>query len=1020
MMKDKSIWIRRVIAYLLVVTMISGYIDMEGINVGADITEDRITLFFVDNTDGNWVKNDNAVMELVDNTGGHVHYDMVRQSDTVWKVQVPESAGNITFNRYDSGKKTQWNSWSAGGRDGNNAYYADGSEFGHWEYMLSGIPEENYFHFGDIIYLDVSEFTEWENDDALMYVNFTDATKEENGGKDVILKEWENSDIYQPQIVNYEVASHIYACAVTKQDEGKTCLRFFRGNETALWNCSVLLTYEEYRNGHNCIKIKDWDNQGYSYAYTVDYADDDGDGLPNFYEELIHSDKYNADSDGDGLPDGYEIFTTLTSPVKADTDGNGISDGDEDFDKDGLSNREEYKLGINPMSFDTDGDGLGDDSELKYKMNPNDQDTLDDGIIDGDRIFDIKYDGQAPDNPDVTMHLSVELCGRQVDSMSVEPLGDDEPFLNSSVPGYIANGYELHVDGTFDEAILSFELGDELINDSGLEPVIYYWNEETQLLEEVENQYADGNKICTKLEHFSKYILLSKNRHQQEAFQFTIAAPSGEENLNKTFDVAFVLDESGSIGNIDFSAMKTQCMNLADKLADTDRLSVFTFDEAVRRISSFTDIESAKEVLNTLVQHNGATAIYDAVYTASDEFAQKSGEAAARIMILVTDGYNNYGRISLDTAIEYAVSNNVVIYTVGVGNVNAGELTSIAGRTGGAYYPIDNFTQLEAIFNRIISEADLYRDSDGDGISDYHEKKIAAGELCTGSGEALNLCSTMNYLSADSDGDGMSDGEEVVIKELPSGNYYCYLYSNPCMADTDSDGYDDYVENYIGTSPISKLNVVKAGTSTDDFKLNNWYEWQQLIEEHAWNYIHNLVQEDAVRRNTGVTAEYYIKNVGRADLYRQRTRELWEVKPSSYSHEPNQSKGIEQLKNYVRNVEDGKIGEEYIKNNTFTTADEEYTITYKNMMNGLIVYNFKKNRKKTDPEYAVEKEKETEKDRDYVYEPQVAAHTVTFWGTLLGVAIVGGTIVEDVFSGGAGIADDAPSFALAYELIFGY
>ena len=26
------------------------------------------------------------------------------------------------------------------------------------------------------------------------------------------------------------------------------------------------------------------------------------------------------------------------------------------------------------------------------------------------------------------------------------------------------------------------------------------------------------------------------------------------------------------------------------------------------------------------------------------------------------------------------------------------------------------------------------------------------------------------------------------------------MYSNPCMADTDLDSYDDYVEEYIGTS----------------------------------------------------------------------------------------------------------------------------------------------------------------------------------------------------------------------------
>ena len=60
---------------------------------------------------------------------------MTKVDDTTWSVNVPESAYNITFNRYNQDKTIQWNSWSAGGRDSNNAYYADGSEYGHWDVL---------------------------------------------------------------------------------------------------------------------------------------------------------------------------------------------------------------------------------------------------------------------------------------------------------------------------------------------------------------------------------------------------------------------------------------------------------------------------------------------------------------------------------------------------------------------------------------------------------------------------------------------------------------------------------------------------------------------------------------------------------------------------------------------------------------------------------------------------------------------------------------------------------------------
>ena len=46
-------------------------------------------------------------------------------------------------------------------------------------------------------------------------------------------------------------------------------------------------------------------------------------------------------------------------------------------------------------------------------------------------------------------------------------------------------------------------------------------------------------------------------------------------------------------------------------------------------------------------------------------------------------------------------------------------------------------------------------------------------------------------------------------------------------------------------------------------------------------------------------------------------------------------------------------------------------------------------------------------------------HKIQFWGTVAAVLIVGGTLAEDLITGGGGIADDAASFYLAYRLTFG-
>lgn len=756
----------------------------------------------------------------------------------------------------------------------------------------------------------------------------------------------------------------------------------------------------------------------------IDYTDDDEDGLPNFFEEAIHSDENNIDSDGDGLPDGYEIFTTLTDPTKADSDDNGILDGEEDNDQDGLSNLREYELVIDPEDPDTDGDGLSDLSELMYSMNPNDKDSLDDGILDGERVFDIEQTGELSDNQAMQPHLSLKLRGDQVDSFCMEKLPDNDPFFNEDIPGYMGNGYEFTVDGSIEEALLSFEFSEEIEKDSAIQPCIYYWNEQTQLLEEVEGQFWEEDKLCAKLSHFSRYIVLSKNMYEEGAFSCVVEAPKDVEQIKGTFDVAFVLDESGSIDSDDYYLMKDQCVELMERLADKDRVSIFAYSTDVRKVTTFTDLETAKREMKDMWQHEGLTASYQAIYEAAMEFSTDScDDMAKKIMILVTDGNDNWSKIGISVAIDKAVEQDIAIYTIGVGSsVDEDKLSSIAKQTGGEYFGIEEFAQLNDVFKSMVFEYKLYRDSDGDGISDYHEKMIAEGKLCLGTGQPLQNYMQMDYLCADSDGDGLLDGEEVTILEIGnSGNYFCFLFSNPCVVDTDSDGVEDNWENYIGTSAIA-MNVSKKSNSKKKDGLSiGWDEWQKMRKKYSWGYIHSLVQEDITNKYEKIVSEFAIRGVGRADLYHVEDKKVWEVKPLSYATDPYKTKGIEQLKRYVKAIKGASIGDGEIKAGVFMSPGFEYKVVYNNMKNGLIIYYFTKNlttemeaKKKKE-----EKKEEEKKEKDYEYKPQIAASEQKYWNYILAIIIAGGTIAEDVATGGAGIADDAASFYFSYKLIFG-
>lgn len=151
--------------FMAVIIVLTGFI-LENPTVNVSAATQYYTLYLVDTTEQKWVGKDSALIEAVDNTNNHKSYIMTKEDDTTWTVKIPTTAYNITFNRYDANKTTKWNSWSAGGRDNNNTYYIQGHEYGYW-----GVTEEKGFSVGDIVYLDISEFTSWRNASALMYIN---------------------------------------------------------------------------------------------------------------------------------------------------------------------------------------------------------------------------------------------------------------------------------------------------------------------------------------------------------------------------------------------------------------------------------------------------------------------------------------------------------------------------------------------------------------------------------------------------------------------------------------------------------------------------------------------------------------------------------------------------------------------------------------------------------------------------------------------------------------------------------
>jgi len=178
----------------------------------------------------------------------------------------------------------------------------------------------------------------------------------------------------------------------------------------------------------------------------------------------------------------------------------------------------------------------------------------------------------------------------------------------------------------------------------------------------------------------------------------------------KRADIVFVLDESGSIGSGDYTLMKEIAKDLTNTFRSEDRIAVFTFDSTVRQRSGFIDKSRAESILSELSQSGGSTAIYDGIQAANDLFIANSSSDAAKVMIVLTDGQDNSSSVSEKEVTQIAKDKGIRIYTIGIGSVHAGILTTIAEETGGKYYPGASFSELEDIFGQLREEIEEIRD----------------------------------------------------------------------------------------------------------------------------------------------------------------------------------------------------------------------------------------------------------------------------------------------------------------------
>jgi len=156
--------------------------------------------------------------------------------------------------------------------------------------------------------------------------------------------------------------------------------------------------------------------------------------------------------------------------------------------------------------------------------------------------------------------------------------------------------------------------------------------------------------------------------------------------------IGIVVDNSGSM-RTKRSAVAKAVVNLVKASNPDDEVFIVNFNEDSWLDQDFTNkIDLLREALDR-VDSRGGTALYDAVLASADHL--KGGKKEKKVILVVTDGVDNFSHSSLEQAIRSVQEENgAMIYTIGilddVGSQRRARraLQSLSDQTGGvAFFP---------------------------------------------------------------------------------------------------------------------------------------------------------------------------------------------------------------------------------------------------------------------------------------------------------------------------------------------
>lgn len=411
--------------------------------------------------------------------------------------------------------------------------------------------------------------------------------------------------------------------------------------------------------------------------------------------------------------------------------------------------------------------------------------------IDGDKVvseINIEYDVQA--NP--------------LSKVTINDLSNTDAKINSCVGSL---GQSIDISGNFfnfqlKDATVTMKYNEDKLGDTREESlgVLWYDKENQQMVIMDSKIDTEKNTISFDTNHFSEYILVNLDTWKEVWSERVVRVRDSSDSFN----VAFVIDDSGSMGSNDPQDLRIKAtQNFVDILEDKDKFSIVKFEYSATVIQEPTNDKNTVKDLESSFQSNGGTYIASGLEKGLELLDEEDG--TGKVIVLLTDGEDSTLSSRKEEIINKAIDKNITIFTIFLNtgnNTNDGDtsdIADIATRTNGNFYTIST-DEIIDIFKRISQVSvgvDGTKDTDGDGLPD----EIELGGMRTIFG---NMVYTNPY-SADTDGDGKSDREEMGLLIQRDGQDDVYLYSS-----------DPTRKN------CSLIREFTAGVTNSSWSLENW------------------------------------------------------------------------------------------------------------------------------------------------------------------------------------------------------